>query len=646
MNLILLILLSLKHTYLTVLVFIVPRASMRQCVDDACSPTSGYPVLLCTRYTFIHKSTVSRVYLVPVYTGVLLCGRRRPSPPQNVPRGAPVEGDAGRDLRAADGVLLVPRALPLRVQALAPLVHVRPPGHGPVLVVAPVRVLARHHGRPARRRVLDSDAVYVGWTVGLYWVPFAMQYTSYSVFCLFLGKVVYREHWKRHRWKRMFISGFSLTNFLMFVFILVWATRSALIVIGHNERPASPHVAPGLATPSPSALVSAPALTLAPAPGASPWIPVAPATYYISEVLDRQLHYVMGTAFAVLSVFFGLLSVRYMGIDRKVLRRMLVFHPRRLGALTMVMSFVFVTRAALNFYDAITLSASPGATWIALHIGSGHDQSVWTVALFLVWEIIPTMLILLTIATPHGGGGRWTNSADAYGAFGQISVMSGDLLQDGGGGAGDEYVAADILDPTRWRWSADYSARSRQYGGGLGGGGGGGLGGGSGDDDEDDEVAARRWLEEATCSRTIAATTRFLRLGVRRGAGGRARRVAAGQRGHERWGAFQFGQRRRPVRTVAAGQRIRVPWTRVGRQLGVGRRWDRQRHRAGTAPCRRRRRSLRRPRRLWKGRRPRAVGEGDADARSASVDLSSVGAQGHAGRVLVPSRLGPNRGAT
>ena len=195
----------------------------------------------------------------------------------------------------------------------------------------------------------DSDAFYVGWTVGLYWVPFAMQYTSYSVFCLFLGKVVYREHWKRHRWKRMFISGFSLTNFLMFVFILVWATRSALIVIGHNEPPRKPARRSGAGDTVPVGVGFGAGADWR-RRRALPVDPVAPATYYISEVLDRQLHYVMGTAFAVLSVFFGLLSVRYMGIDRKVLRRMLVFHPRRLGALTMVMSFVFVTRAALSTF--------------------------------------------------------------------------------------------------------------------------------------------------------------------------------------------------------------------------------------------------------------------------------------------------------
>ena len=167
--------------------------------------------------------------------------------------------------------------------------------------------------------------------------------------------------------------------------------------------------------------------------------------------------------------------------------------------------------------------------------------------------------------------------------------MSGDLLQDGGGGAGgDDALAADILDPTRWRWSADYSARSRQYGGGLGGGGGGGLGGGSGDDDEDDEVAARRWLEGGDLFEDDRRRLASLRLGVRRGAGGRARRVAAGQRGHERWGAFQFGQRRRlSGLSPQVNGYTRVPWTRVGRQLGVDRRWDRQRHRAGTAPCRR-----------------------------------------------------------
>ena len=385
---------------------------------------------------------------------------------------------------------------------------------------------------------------------------------------------------------------------------------------------------------------------MAPAPGASPWIPVAPATYYISEVLDRQLHYVMGTAFAVLSVFFGLLSVRYMGIDRKVLRRMLVFHPRRLGALTMVMSFVFVTRAALNFYDAITLSASPGATWIALHIGSGHDQSVWTVALFLVWEIIPTMLILLTIATPHGGGGRWTNSADAYGAFGQISVMSGDLLQDGGGGAGDEYVAADILDPTRWRWSADYSARSRQYGGGLGGGGGGGLGGGSGDDDEDDEVAARRWLEggdlfeddrrydslpsDSVFDAALVGGRGGWRLGSAGtsvgapsslGSGGGLSGLSPQVNGYAYPGLVSVGS------SGWAGG-------------GIGSVTERGRHLAGEAAFSPPSASS------LEGAPPATVGEGDADARSASVDLSSVGAQGHAGRVLVPSRLGPNRGAT
>ena len=383
----------------------------------------------------------------------------------------------------------------------------------------------------------DSDAFYVGWTVGLYWVPFAMQYTSYSVFSLFLGKVVYREHWKRRRWKRMFISGFSLTNFLLFIFILVWATRSALIVIDHNTPPATPHATPAHPATTPSSSpgrngtgamalptfasrsASSPTLSLGVntflvwtftsaknhtpgnhsgggggGGGGAPWIPVAPATYYISEVLDRQLHYVMGTAFAILALTFGLLSVRYMGIHREVLRRMLVFYPRRLGALTMVMSFVFVTRAAVNFYDAASVTASAGPSWVALHIGSGHDQSVWTVMLFLVWEIIPTMLILLTIATPHGGGGgRRKHSMDGYGAFGQISVMSGDLLRegsegygdDGAGGAGGAGGNSNILDPHR-RWSGDGAGNYAPYSHSFGN---------YNNAEEDEAVAARRWLE-------------------------------------------------------------------------------------------------------------------------------------------------------
>ena len=51
-------------------------------------------------------------------------------------------------------------------------------------------------------------------------------------------------------------------------------------------------------------------------------------------------------------------------------------------------------------------TASP-TKWNSLNLGSSHDETPWAVVMALIWEIVPTMLILLTIATRQGS--RSTN---------------------------------------------------------------------------------------------------------------------------------------------------------------------------------------------------------------------------------------------
>lgn len=65
---------------------------------------------------------------------------------------------------------------------------------------------------------------------------------------------------------------------------------------------------------------------------------------------------------------------------------------------------------AVNFYnfsselrgeedDCNSAETKSNERWNSLNLGSAHDETPWAVVMALIWEIVPTMLILVTIAT-------------------------------------------------------------------------------------------------------------------------------------------------------------------------------------------------------------------------------------------------------
>lgn len=193
----------------------------------------------------------------------------------------------------------------------------------------------------------DSNAYFVALKVVFYWIPFALQFTSYSLFSLFLGKVVYREEWKSDRCKRTFLTGFTTSNAVLFIFVMVWATWSTLIAIRSPLLPVTPAThsnasGGGGGGPSPSPFPSPSPATPAPhnvgtaefhGGGGIPWVPTHHANCEI-QVLDAVLEAVMGASFAVLFLSFTLLTYKYITITtQQVSSRMLVFRPKHLGAL-------------------------------------------------------------------------------------------------------------------------------------------------------------------------------------------------------------------------------------------------------------------------------------------------------------------------
>ena len=205
---------------------------------------------------------------------------------------------------------------------------------------------------------LDSNAYFVVLKVIFYWVPFALQYTSYSIFSLFLGKVVYRNEWKRDRCKRKFVSGFIISNAVLFLFVMAWATWSTLIVIRSPLIPVQPahhhnashHVSPSPASDTQFVTQSGSAQSGSGQSGSGhdpiPWVPTHHANCEI-QMLDAVLEAVMGSSFTVLFLSFTALTVKYLTTrdNLQLTQRMLVFQPKYLGALCIIMSSVFLSRA-------------------------------------------------------------------------------------------------------------------------------------------------------------------------------------------------------------------------------------------------------------------------------------------------------------
>jgi hypothetical protein len=370
---------------------------------------------------------------------------------------------------------------------------------------------------PKTVKEADSNAYFVVLKVVFYWVPFALQFTSYSIFSLFLGKVVYRNQWKRDRCKRTFLSGFIISNALLFVFVMVWATWSTLIVIRSPLIPVTPatHNTTHDHTPSsspvlPSSIKSNSTTHSDPIP----WVPTHHATCEI-QILDAVLEAVMGSSFTVLFLSFTMLTIKYFSLRLQITQRMLVFRPNHLAALCVIMSIVFFSRAAVNFYnfsneltgardDCSNAETASNTKWNSLNLGSAHDETPWAVVMALIWEIIPTMLILVTIATRQGRASA-LSSLPGYGAFdqngsGRSSIGDGgrgEHLIDGrwksasggvgrSGGSGDHPYGSmkgfnGTLRDGRSRWSVSGSMNGYDEHGGM---------------SHNDEIeSAKRWLE-------------------------------------------------------------------------------------------------------------------------------------------------------
>ena len=65
-------------------------------------------------------------------------------------------------------------------------------------------------------------------------------------------------------------------------------------------------------------------------------------------------------------------------------------------------------------------NSNQAARWNSLPIGSGEDVGAWAMVMFILWEVIPTMLSLMTIARRQGSGGRG-GAVPSYGAFHHIA---------------------------------------------------------------------------------------------------------------------------------------------------------------------------------------------------------------------------------
>ena len=241
---------------------------------------------------------------------------------------------------------------------------------------------------PRHVQEADSNTYFIVLKVVFYWVPFALQFTSYSVFSLFLGKVVYREQWKKDKCKRTFLATFVTSNAIIFIFVMVWATWSTMIAIRSPLIPVTPANHPNTTTTAAAAASEAtvPSAQDAAKEDPIPWVPVQHATCEI-QMLDAVLEAVMGSSFTILFLSFTGLTIKYFSITTQVTRRMLVFHPRHLGALC-----VRLGCAWLNLCDQ-----DPSLCCFVLSLFFLFSSGQRNARLSCRWSFCPEQLLIFTI---------------------------------------------------------------------------------------------------------------------------------------------------------------------------------------------------------------------------------------------------------
>ncbi|RHY88538.1 hypothetical protein DYB35_005227 [Aphanomyces astaci] len=199
----------------------------------------------------------------------------------------------------------------------------------------------------------------------LYWFPTTIQFANFALLVLFYIQVITGQAW-RSTWRRVCLPLYFVLTLSMATFTAIWAVNSNSS-LQHAIRYGDEY---------------------------------DQDMFKISAV-RVQLEY-SAISFFVLSILFAFFGWKLAHVDSSKRHRLLISKPRSLAVFNSVLFLIFFTRSVRDFVTS--------QNWLRLSVANPVDQfgqipTFSYFALFVVWDFVPTILLLVLISTKAGAVG-------------------------------------------------------------------------------------------------------------------------------------------------------------------------------------------------------------------------------------------------
>lgn len=201
------------------------------------------------------------------------------------------------------------------------------------------------------------------WSYFMWWLPHSVMYATFSLLALFFAKLVTPDLRWRTKWRRRLVLLFVVTTCLDAAGTVIW------IVMASHGDDASTNTATN----------------------------------------DESL--MTGSVFFVLSIVFLLFGCKLFGMHPQRLNRLFVLKPKRAALTNWLLFLIFTSRSIFDYLTSFNV--------VDVQISFNGEKATTTVILvgsFVAWELLPTVVLLGTIA--RGKRGTRLQHEPTYGKFG------------------------------------------------------------------------------------------------------------------------------------------------------------------------------------------------------------------------------------
>ena len=221
----------------------------------------------------------------------------------------------------------------------------------------------------------------------MFWLPQAIQYTTFALLAVFLIKVIIRRQWSgQHGYRNLIFLCYGLSTGAYFLGTIIVATLAAQ---AENNGSVNGNTSD-----------------------------------YFSNIQS------LGSAmiFFFLALVFAIIGVKLCGLPSWEYNRMFLFQPKIISSVASIICAVFTSRSIFNFLTFAKV----------IDIDIDRDDVVTDVsaaAVYFVWEFFPILLLLTTIAAGPKGlryrPGKDGISIAKFGVFSAISEHDDDINNNG-----------------------------------------------------------------------------------------------------------------------------------------------------------------------------------------------------------------------